>query len=293
MRSAFTLVELLVVVAIIALLIGLLLPVVNAAREAARTAVCSSNTRQLAIAANVFVEDFDGRLPSAQDKQNPELPSGYDSFWYGGGNFNTGDFRPELGVMHGYLGNVDVAGCPTLDDDTRSFQGPVDYAYNVNYLGLIQRDSPEKTRRGVAVSKIRTPARTVMFFDGGRISEGNLFEADFERTGFGYPPSGNAGPPGFQVPGGKPPLPLPSFHGRHGGNGGVTGGRVGVVAWVDGHVKTRAPSRYPAADYGPLSGLWDLAVKFNIGEIDVDDERDGPVPLGMATGEDDVLFDYE
>lgn len=293
-HRGFSLIELLVVISIVALLIGILLPALGAAREATRTAVCSSNTRQLAIAANVFAQDFEDHLPSAQDTQNPDLPSGYQSFWYGGGNFNTGDFRPDLGVMHGYLGNVDVAGCPTLDDDTRSFQGPVDYAYNVNYLGLIQRDSSEKTRRGVSNLKVRNPTETVMFFDGGRISDPNPAVAEFERTGFGFPPSGNAGPPGFQVPGGKPAVPIPSFHGRHGGKGGLTGGRVGVVAWVDGHVSRRKPSQYPGSAYGPLGGLRDLAVEFNIGEIDVDDTREGPVPIGgAATGEDDVLFDYD
>ena len=47
----FTLVELLVVIAIIGILIGLLLPAVQAAREAARRMSCSSNMRQLGIAA--------------------------------------------------------------------------------------------------------------------------------------------------------------------------------------------------------------------------------------------------
>jgi prepilin-type N-terminal cleavage/methylation domain-containing protein len=50
-RRAFTLVELLVVIAIIAVLIGLLLPAVQAAREAARRSACSNNMKQLGIAA--------------------------------------------------------------------------------------------------------------------------------------------------------------------------------------------------------------------------------------------------
>ena len=53
-NRAFTIVELLVVIAIIALLIALLLPAVNAAREAARRASCKSNIRQIAIALNSY-----------------------------------------------------------------------------------------------------------------------------------------------------------------------------------------------------------------------------------------------
>jgi len=49
LRRAFTLVELLVVIAIIGILIGLLLPAVQAAREAARRSQCSNNVKQIAL----------------------------------------------------------------------------------------------------------------------------------------------------------------------------------------------------------------------------------------------------
>ena len=63
-RKGFTLIELLTVIAIIAVLAAILFPVVNGARRRARKAACISNLSQIAQAVTLYVQDYNGFLPS-------------------------------------------------------------------------------------------------------------------------------------------------------------------------------------------------------------------------------------
>lgn len=67
--AAFTLVELLVVVSIIAVLIGLLLPAVQASRAAARRTQCASNLRQVGLAMGQFCNAHRGQFPDTSHNQ--------------------------------------------------------------------------------------------------------------------------------------------------------------------------------------------------------------------------------
>jgi prepilin-type N-terminal cleavage/methylation domain-containing protein len=95
-RRGFTLVELLVVIAIIGVLVALLLPAVQAAREAARRMSCSNNLKNLGLGVLNFT-DARGRLPYSVSQWEEESVNGQ---WVG----------PPLGRMHPKNGGPGYSG---------------------------------------------------------------------------------------------------------------------------------------------------------------------------------------
>ena len=73
-RRGFTLVELLVVIAVIAILAALVLPAFNRGKEAARSTSCLNNLHQIGIGLQLYVSDNGNRLPTLFDWSGREPP---------------------------------------------------------------------------------------------------------------------------------------------------------------------------------------------------------------------------
>lgn len=152
MKKAFTLVEILVVLAITLLLAGILFPVFARAREKGRQATCQSNLKQLALATQLYVADNTGKYPFLFNEfaLTPGLPLPNNKLGIGWGV-----------RISDYLKNNEVFHCPSepnpksSDPNLPHIVGDAaftDYGYNI---GLSD----------VSETKLALPARTVLFDD--------------------------------------------------------------------------------------------------------------------------------
>jgi len=83
-KAAFTLIELLVVIAIIAILASILFPVFARARERARAAQCVSNLKQIGLAFQMYVQDWDEVYPLSliSNATDPDWPISTTTYWH-------------------------------------------------------------------------------------------------------------------------------------------------------------------------------------------------------------------
>jgi len=108
--AGFTLIELLVVIAIIAVLLAILLPAMRKIKETGREQVCKSNLRNIGVAVNMYLDDYDRKLP-------PRL-SANRFLWFeddGVTYRKVGSSGSYWGLWYkDYLKETKIFGCPSL-----------------------------------------------------------------------------------------------------------------------------------------------------------------------------------
>jgi prepilin-type N-terminal cleavage/methylation domain-containing protein/prepilin-type processing-associated H-X9-DG protein len=154
--SAFTLVELLAVIAIVGVLSAIIIPVVGKVRRSAQAAACLSNLRQLQTTNILYATEHNGRyLPM----QNRAQASGQ---WY----YSDADFSALLSEQ-GVLATNTKMKCPTAAiDETQSRTG---YGYNktgVQDTGGVDGQGNHIALRQVTRMQIPRPSQTIAFADG-------------------------------------------------------------------------------------------------------------------------------
>jgi prepilin-type N-terminal cleavage/methylation domain-containing protein len=129
-RRAFTLVELLVVVGIIAVLVAILLPTLNRARESARRTKCLANLRSIGQLVNMYANMFRGQIPIGYSGGSTGSSQSYTSNYWMLRHASTGNRFVGLGLLYpaSLINTSEVEGlifyCPSTNEDTdHSFKG--------------------------------------------------------------------------------------------------------------------------------------------------------------------------
>lgn len=133
LKRNFTLIELLIVIAIIAILAGMLLPALNAAREKARSISCLGNLKQLTVTYKMYSSDYNDWILAAN--LSPVVNT-VDSLWT---NYVLSQIYPQIKVSSGAITNTTNLKLPVFDcpsENTKFRKNNTDSGYRYGHYAV-------------------------------------------------------------------------------------------------------------------------------------------------------------
>ena len=160
--DGFTLVELLIVIAILSVLCALLLPALASSKENGRRAQCLSNLRQLALAAQMYWDENE----EISFRYLRGSTNGGTIYWFGWikpGAEGEREFDAAYGALFPYLGERGVEICPSLDYGSTVYKfkakgAAYGYGYNRLFSALL-------------LENLRHPDGTAAFADSAQVND--------------------------------------------------------------------------------------------------------------------------
>lgn len=177
-RQAFTLVELLVVIGIIAILISLLMPALGKVRNQALSISCANNMRQLYQTALMFSTDNKGNLPSpGVPPEAANDPAVQKYRWWASPDWGKADVT--VGVLHNYVPGqqaaLDLIMCPGDNGESTQGGGPKVMGENRNMSYSFNAQTNDATDRlrggaagivpGIRINTVARPAERIYIFE--------------------------------------------------------------------------------------------------------------------------------
>ena len=170
-RRGFTLIELLVVITIIGIFAGLLLPAFSRMKATAHRLKCTSNLRQLGLAARMYWDDNQDQC----FRYRGAFTNNGVVYWFGWlerGAEGERAFDATQGALYPYLKGRGLEICPSLNYSMERFKlkakgAAYGYGYNL-HLSVALNQSP------IRLSSVTYPSHTALFADAAQV---NTFQA--------------------------------------------------------------------------------------------------------------------
>lgn len=236
--AGFTLLEVLVVVAIIGILFALLVPMLSRVREQSKLSECANNERRLYAASLAFAIDHDNQLPRPSKvwdgPSNPETIRM--CYWpmdsVGVANLKLGAFWPYLGDTTSVRQNTVM--CPSDTAERLHYGGYHDINRNFSYSfhdGMVGDVSGSSTFAGIQLRMVPHPAQKMMIFE--EIGPNDSYCVDpYVKNRWDDQPSGRHGAKFVAQDGNSTTA-----------NNDYAYSGLGNFCFFDGHVEAMSPSK--------------------------------------------------